>query len=532
MIDRFKSLQTYYYRIKATDNQDNESNYSANVSTRTPDASAPSAPKYVKAIATKGDPNAADSKVGKQITLTWLGSKDNSYVVGYKVFRSTEDLSIDQWQGLIDNHQEIKLITNTESGFTDLPKKEDNIFKTWVDNGTDLTQGHLSDATAYYYRIVSFDDSTTNEESYWNSPISAKTSTDPQTSLTLKSYDTTPDSTKPTTPQAVQVKNIHGDGIALLRNIITWQRIPESDSQNQRNTTVDFKEYQVYACNTYVNELDNDCTKVGTKTDLGENYFIHGVNQSDSDKNYYYYVIAIDNAGEQFKYQDNTLINPTISTIAMNNQSSHLTPVSINPGRAIPVVLDVNSSNVGVSSANITWVTNQDTDSLVEYREKNSNNVIAAGKDRTQPTANHSVILGALKKNTPYEYRVVSRNSLGNIDELAANTWKEFTTQDFSISGDSASTTTTTSTVTWNTNVRSDSQVEYKLEINPGEKAEVSQVAGSGSDEDKLVTSHSVMIKALTFSNCRRPYFNHLPLCYDQSSKTRQNLHLQDKVSN
>jgi len=103
---------------------------------------------------------------------------------------------------------------------------------------------------------------------------------------------------------------------------------------------------------------------------------------------------------------------------------------------------------------------------------------------------NHSVQLLALEQGKTYEYRVVSRNAIGNIDDVAANTWSEFTTLPFAISNISVSTTTTTATVSWSTgSVNSDSAVEYK----PENTNQASQTAGDPS----LKTSHEVIIKAL-----------------------------------
>ena len=230
---------------------------------------------------------------------------------------------------------------------------------------------------------------------------------------------------------------------------------------------------------------------------MGDNYHVDGINSSEANKLYYYYVVAVDNAGTDFKYANGTIIN------TYSNISDNLAPVSINPAQAKPIIdssYEIGGQNykakvaaIGVASATIEWTTDQETDSLVEYRRSGtSDKFIVGGGDRENKT-NHSVNLTSLLPGTAYDYRVVSTNSLGNTVEAGYGATdtnvQTLTTQDFSISAISVTSTTTTATIRWITSIASDSAVEYKQE----NTAAASKTAG----DPNLVTSHEVIIKAL-----------------------------------
>jgi hypothetical protein len=248
-----------------------------------------------------------------------------------------------------------------------------------------------------------------------------------------------------------------------------------------RKGTDDFSKYVVYRY-----ETDNgilSATPIAEKTDIGDNFHVDGIPDGSEDIDYSYYVVALDNAGTAFKYSNGTIIN------AVSNNSGYSGTVSINPGAVRPTVSNTGSVNPGVSSATIVWNTNQPCDSLVEYRVKGTDTVIAAGKNRTEPVTSHSVGLVGLQKGETYQYRIVSKNSLGNLDSAAATTWYEFETQDFTITTPAVSATTTTATVTWKTNINSDSNIEYK----PESSASESSTAG----DPVLTQNHEVVIKGL-----------------------------------
>lgn len=75
-----------------------------------------------------------------------------------------------------------------------------------------------------------------------------------------------------------------------------------------------------------------------------------------------------------------------------------------------PVISDV-SASVFVSSATITWQTNELSTSQVEYGITTD---YGSAAENTQLKTNHSILLSTLLENTTYYYRVNSRDAAGN----------------------------------------------------------------------------------------------------------------------
>jgi len=461
----------YYYKVMARDNAqasgyttDNESAFSAEQGALTKNSQVPTTPTAITVTAKTGDPN-TDSEVGTKIDISFTGSRikgTGNRVDGYRIYRSTINFATQgQWTALtpIYTFNGLNIPAETQDGQR---------------NYQDIVSG---DATTYFYKVQAFGWNESNQVTEISPSLSSIS-----VGTLHAGWDTTADTTSPGQPSEVKVKDIHGND-SMVRNIITWLVIPNPD----RNGTNDFRKYEIWRYET-ANGIGS-ATKIAEKTDIGDNYHVDGISYAARNIDYSYYVVSRDNAGTEFKYQNDTIINPPY-----DNVSTHEAPVSINPGTVKPTV-DPNSvsvTNIGVSAATINWTTNQQTDSGVEYQKKGTNNVISAGKDRTAPVNVHSVALMALEKNTEYQYRVVSRNSLGNIDDVAANTWREFKTEDFSIQNirvEKTEITTTTAKVRWETSFAADSNVEYKPE-NTGDK---SQTKGDVS----LVNSHAVTLEGL-----------------------------------
>lgn len=531
IIERFKSIQTYYYRMKAKDAApyNNWSGYTSNTAssyTTSPDATAPSTPTDGNAVSLKGDP-ASNSNIGHQITLAWKGSQDNSKIKGYKVYRSTqnpEGVSADVWKSGATSLATVNLSGTTSND-------ETGITYTYVDNNSSnastspsvsksggtasasvskqVTTG-LSDATQYFYRVLAFDDA---------SPAALESSLSSPSGLNTRASDYTPDATAPQTPQEVKLQAIWGANPGDIRLVVTWKTIDIP----QRNGTNDFKEYRLYKSldnatfsqvlvNTQ-NPLYNADKTIGRQT----NYYVDSDIDSTAqgNKHYYYYVVGVDDAGEVFKYPDPPYTGAPVINPPYNNVSAQSTKVDLKPSEVIPTIILLSNSkkaqvtSVGVSSATIYWETNQPTESVVSYRKAGTNDeFITAGTEGLILT--HSVTIRALEAGTPYEYRVSGKNAIGNDKKVGYgqpddgvgdnNTGNDdvqpLTTSAFSISHNlstDTTTSTTTATINWSTPIESDSNVEYQLQKNPGEAEESSKTAG----DPALTKNHSVTIKAL-----------------------------------
>ena len=153
-----------------------------------------------------------------------------------------------------------------------------------------------------------------------------------------------------------------------------------------------------------------------------------------------------------------------------------------------PVISNVAAGGITPSNATITWATNENSDSQVEYGTTTS-----YGQSTTLNPAlvtAHSQGLSGLTAETVYHYRVKSRDAAGN---LAVSGDFTFTTPDTTppvISNVAAGgITSSRATITWTTNENSDSQVEYGLTTSYGQSTTLNPT---------LVTAHSQSLSGLT----------------------------------
>ena len=133
-----------------------------------------------------------------------------------------------------------------------------------------------------------------------------------------------------------------------------------------------------------------------------------------------------------------------------------------------PVISGINAGSITSTSANISWSTNEPSDTQVEYGATTS-----YGYNTTLNTslvASHSQTINGLSPSTLYHYRVRSRDAAGN---LAISGDSTFTTASSPpppdttppiISNISTSAINSSgATITWTTNEAADTQVEYGL---------------------------------------------------------------------
>ncbi|OGJ01513.1 hypothetical protein A3G98_00230 [Candidatus Nomurabacteria bacterium RIFCSPLOWO2_12_FULL_37_8] len=89
-------------------------------------------------------------------------------------------------------------------------------------------------------------------------------------------------------------------------------------------------------------------------------------------------------------------------------------PVSI-PEVVLPVISGIATSSVGTSTATITWNTDVNTDTQVEYGLTTGYGSSSNLKDTSIKVTSHSVVLSSLSPNTTYNFRVKSRDAANNI---------------------------------------------------------------------------------------------------------------------
>ncbi|MEI6267067.1 MAG: hypothetical protein WCP14_04230, partial [bacterium] len=218
----------YYYQIKAVDDDpyNNESDFSDVGYVKTTTSAVPSPPKgrYISdayeeqpyIFSTKGDPSTPSSLVGKEITVTFSGSKIKGEIDmdKYEVYRSTTNYqsSIDWKDPTKADKLKLTLTDSSQNGYryyktsaggsTDIPatvKLDD------TDNYYVISDTGVSSATKYYYKIRAVG---TNELIEFGGESFSLYGVDPN-----QGWDITPDNTAPNLPGELKVKDIHDDGL-------------------------------------------------------------------------------------------------------------------------------------------------------------------------------------------------------------------------------------------------------------------------------------------------------------------------------
>lgn len=135
------------------------------------------------------------------------------------------------------------------------------------------------------------------------------------------------------------------------------------------------------------------------------------------------------------------------------------TPADLTP----PLISDVEAYDITPSAASITWCTDEFSNSRVRYGADTSCAISSALM--SDPVTTHMIYLNALSANTMYYYRALSEDLSGN---LARSGLHSFTTPPPMAAPEISNVqcndiTPTTAVIEWQTDIDSDSQVEYGL---------------------------------------------------------------------
>ncbi len=160
-------------------------------------------------------------------------------------------------------------------------------------------------------------------------------------------------------------------------------------------------------------------------------------------------------------------------------------PVAVADGSP-PTSSGVTASSITPNSATITWTTNENSDSQVEYGFNTSYGSSTALD--SSMVINHSVPLSNLAAGALYHYRVKSRDAAGNLSVSGDFTFTtagggDVTPPTISTVG-SSSITPTSAAISWITDENSDSQVDY------GTTTAYGSLVAAGS----MLTSHNVSL--------------------------------------
>jgi len=223
----------------------------------------------------------------------------------------------------------------------------------------------------------------------------------------------------------------------------------------------------------------------GTDTSYGSNEANANYNVDHSvtlnsllpETTYYFKITSVDNSiSANSATDDNSTAGYTFTTLA----SSDSTP---------PVISAVSSGTPLYNTATITWTTDENANSLVDFGTTTSYGITQGNS--ADSTTSHSVVLTGLAPDTTYYYRVKSMDVSGNtaIDDNSEAGWTFLTAT--GSSGDTApeissvsssSITSTGATITWTTDESSDSTVGFSLDTS----------FNTEQGATALTTSHSI----------------------------------------
>jgi hypothetical protein len=485
-IDNLEETAYYWFRLKSVDNAGNESEFGTNYRKLTSSSQVPQPPTNVRVTA-QNNPNLEN--FGKQLKIEFndgyiKGKLNGNSITGYRLYRW--QLSPSYNPGTETPTWDAQDVTNLTSIHDWNVTLEGDTFGTETYEYTDVipeTDENKADAKLYVYRVVSVGINPSIEPDPAKRIMGQLSSVD-YPSRSTYGWDILADNEAPKlSSESIEVKNTK-QSETEYRNIITWPLYTSST----RNGVSDFASYTIYR---YENEGADlaTVTPVKTITDSGENFWVDRITiAAAGEKRFYYAVVASDNASTAFRYPNNGPIVANHANTVRYPGSPNITPLE-----AYPTVTAVSNDAPGVASVRIHWDTNQPTDSVVEY-QKMGGEIQGVIMDRTaMKSAGHSVAITGLEKNTSYQYRIISRNNLGNIDPAEDGKWNHsFKTEDFSIQNPRApkeEVTTTNATIYWETPIEADSDVEYKPE-NSTEKS-------LGKSDKQMVKNHKLILENL-----------------------------------
>ncbi|MDQ5971406.1 MAG: hypothetical protein QG566_352 [Patescibacteria group bacterium] len=211
----------------------------------------------------------------------------------------------------------------------------------------------------------------------------------------------------------VWVKQIGGTGYDIARSL-------KLDSSNNIyitgvfNDTTDFDPgagtYEltsIGANDAYIAKFDSDGAFIyakgfgGTGNDLAEKSYINSTNG-------YVYLVGYFNATADF--------DPSSSTANLTSAGGNDIFISVlAPDTTAPTITSVSTSNITNTSVTITWTTNEESSTLVEYSLDSSYSTSTAETDTSTRVTSHTVSLSNLNPCTSYQYRVKSNDSSSNL---------------------------------------------------------------------------------------------------------------------
>ncbi len=158
----------------------------------------------------------------------------------------------------------------------------------------------------------------------------------------------------------------------------------------------------------------------------------------------------------------------------------------------VPTISNIQVTNITDTGATISWTTNENADSKVEYGTTNTYGVSVT--DGTMST-NHSKVINGLTQNTTYHFKVTSKDSDNNSTSSADATFKTLYTDqtDPIISNINVSAITQTgATVAWDTNENTTSTIYWST------TTPINELTAFKNVDNTLKTTNSYNITGLS----------------------------------
>lgn len=185
---------------------------------------------------------------------------------------------------------------------------------------------------------------------------------------------------------------------------------------------------------------------------------------------YHYRVLSTDASGNLAASTDQTFT----TTAAADTTAPTITAIA---------------SSTSTTGATITWTTNENADSRVDY---GSNSSYGTASTSATLGTSHSITLSGLTSSTVYHFRIQSTDASSNVATSSDLTFTTSTGADTTgpviSSVASSSVSALSATITWSTNENSDSTVQFGT----------TTAYGTASTSAALSTSHSIVLTGLT----------------------------------
>ena len=135
------------------------------------------------------------------------------------------------------------------------------------------------------------------------------------------------------------------------------------------------------------------------------------------------------------------------------NSSDYTISFSVGSDTTAPTISSITETGLSTVAVTIGWVTNENADSQVEYGTVLDDYTDQTALDATLATS-HSANVTGLTPDTTYYYRILSRDSSGNLRQSSPGSFATLAIDDVTaptISSIASSTTATTATISWTT---------------------------------------------------------------------------------